>query len=288
MNKKNVVIWANCQGGSIRYMLEKYYSSLFNVKSFMNFEYIKNNILIPQEFYNTDIFIYQNYSDKPNSEYDLSYILNNILPTSCIKICISFLQFDGIFCYNENDEQNIKTINSENPFGKFFFGIDLIIHYFKNSHTTIKNKDDIINETINLLLNDNSISNEKILYNYNRSFEYLEKKILNSDVPELYYFIKENFTKIRLFHNRNHPTGVLLNEQIQLIFSLLQLNYPERDQEENIIILDNMLNDWVMPILPSVRKYYGIDFPDKCSSWFNKDIVDTKTFIETYVKELYF
>lgn len=286
MNKKNVIIWANCQGGSICYMLEKYYSSLFNVKSFMNFEYIKNNILIPQEFYSTDIFIYQNYSDKPNSEYDLSYILNNILPTSCTKICISFLQFDATFCYNENDEQNIKTINSENPFGKFFFGIDLIIHYFKNSENFTKEYS--INDLTNLLLNENAIPKEKILYNYNRCFQYLENKLLNSDVPELYYFIKDNFTKIRLFHNRNHPTGLLLNEQIKLIFKLLQLNYPETDQEENIKIIDNRYNDWVMPILPSVRKYYNINFPDTCSSWYNKDIVDTKTFIETYVKELYF
>jgi hypothetical protein len=68
----------------------------------------------------------------------------------------------------------------------------------------------------------------------------------------------------------------------------LQLNYPETDQEENIKFLNIGLNDWVMPILPSVRKHYGINFPDICSSWYNKDIVDTKTFIEAYVKELYF
>jgi len=288
MNKKNIIIWANCQGGSIRYMLEKYYSSLFNINSFMNFEYIRNYKLIPQEFYNADIFIYQNYSDKPGSDFDLSNILNYILPSSCIKICISFLHFDAIFCYNEYDEQNDKTINLENPFGKFFYGIDLIIQYFKDSENSIKNKDVIINEVQNLLLDENAIPKEKILYNYNRSFEYLEKKLLNSDIPELYYFIKDNFTKIRLFHNRNHPTGILLNEQIKLIFKLLQLNYPETDQEENIKFLNIGLNDWCMPILPSVRKHYGINFPDTCSSWYNKDIVDTKTFIEAYVKELYF
>jgi hypothetical protein len=286
MGKKNVIIWANCQGGSINFMLKKYYFDNYNIHSFMNFEYIRNDKLIPVEFYNADVFIYQNYSDKPNSEYDLSNILNNILPSTCKKICISFLQFDATFCYNENDEQNLKTINTKNPFGKFYFGIDQIINYFKNSN--IKNKEETINEVINTLLDENTISQEIIKNTYNKNFDFLEKKLLNSDVPELYYFIKDNFTKISLFHNRNHPTGILLNEQIKLIFNLLKLEYPKLDEEENINILNTMLNDWVMPILPSVRKYYGIDFPDTCSSWYNKEIVDTKTFIEAYVKELYF
>lgn len=173
MNKKNVIIWANCQGGTIHYMLEKYYSSQFKVSTFMNFEYIKNDKLLPSDFYEADIFIYQNYSDKPNSEYDLTNILNNILPKSCIKICISFLQFDATFCYNENDIQNTKTINSENPFGKFCYGIELIINYFKDRENSTK--EDSINVLTNLLLDENALSEEKILYNYNRSFEYLEK-----------------------------------------------------------------------------------------------------------------
>lgn len=286
---KEIIIYANCQGNSINYILNKYYSNLFTMKIYYNFVHIEQNIPLP-DFSNADIFIYQNYSEKEKKEYDLSYILNHKLKDKCNKICISFLQFDAIFCYNEDDENNKKTINSENPFGKCFFGIDLIVNYFKNNIITEEKQNEINNEIINevqtLLLNENSISDEKILYNYNRSFEYLEKKLLNSDVPELYYFIKENFTKIRLFYNRYHPTGILLNEQIKLILKLINIEFTP--SEEDITIINNMYSDLVMPILPSVRKFYGIDFPDTCSSWYNKDISDTKTFIETYVKELYF
>lgn len=64
------------------------------------------------------------------------------------------------------------------------------------------------------------------------------------------------------------------------------MEYIENEEDDKI--LENYLNDWVMPILPSVRKYYNINFSDNCSSWYNKNIVDTKTFVETYVKELYF
>ena len=103
--------------------------------------------LIPQEFYNADIFIYQNYSDKPNSEYDLSNILNNILPASCIKICISFLQFDATFCYNENDKQNIKTKSDD-----FYNGSPDIASNTKNVIDEVSKMEQIISLQVHILL----------------------------------------------------------------------------------------------------------------------------------------
>ena len=274
--KKEVIIWANCQGGSVNYMLNKYYSHLFNIKSYMNYEYIRNTEKLPYDFKSTDIFIYQNYSDKPGSEYDLSYILNDVLKKECIKICIPFLQFDAIFCYDSHSPlNNYKTISKKYPFGKFFFGINIVNKYIELN--TLSS-----NEIIDKCLDYNAINEEQIKYYYNRSFEYLEKKILSSDVPELFDYIKNNFTKIRLFHNRNHPTGIMLNELIKYIFKLLQLEYE--DNEENIKILDT-LNDWVMPILPSVKLYYNCTFEDICSSWYHPNIIDNKTFIEQYIKD---
>jgi hypothetical protein len=116
--------------------------------------------------------------------------------------------------------------------------------------------------------------------------DYLKKKIVNSDVPELLEFIKINFEQIRLFHNPNHPTGVLLNFMIKKVFNLLALEYP--DTSENISILENSLNDWTMPILPSVQRYYGFKFEDKCSSWYDKDIIDIHSFVTKYILDLYF
>lgn len=42
--KKIIVIWANCQGGVINLMLNRYYSSEYIIYNYANYEYIKNNI----------------------------------------------------------------------------------------------------------------------------------------------------------------------------------------------------------------------------------------------------
>jgi hypothetical protein len=54
--KKLIVILANCQGSPLKYMLEKYYSNIYNVKYYTNYEYIKNNLNLPQDIKDADIF----------------------------------------------------------------------------------------------------------------------------------------------------------------------------------------------------------------------------------------
>ena len=106
-------------------------------------------------------------------------------------------------------------------------------------------------------------------------------------MPEIYNFIKNNFTNFRLWHNPNHPTGILLNELFKLIFLKLKLEYFEN--EENFRILENSLSDWVMPIFPCVKQYYNMEFNiHKCSSWHNKNIIDSKTYISEYLSKIYF
>ena len=247
---------------------------------------------IPDDFKNTDIFIYQNYSIQKDDIYDLSNILTNILKSSCIKICIPSLRGEFLFCYNNTDIHNRKneqTKSSMMPFGKFFYGINYIDKEIIEINYDIDieyEKNQIIENIYSKIMNQYLIDNETICSYYDTNMEYLEKKIVNSDVPELLEFIKNNFKKIRLFHNPNHPTGILLNFMVKRVFNLLNLEYP--DTSENISILDNSLNDWIMPILPSVRRYYGFEFEDKCSSWYDKDIIDTPSFVTKYILDLYF
>jgi len=142
-----------------------------------------------------------------------------------------------------------------------------------------------IDEIIELSKQDNFINEETILYYHKRTFEFLENKCLSSDVPEIYDFIKNNFTEVRLWHNPNHPTGILLNELIKLIFLKLHLSYD--DSKENIDILNNTLSDWVMPIFPCVSKYYKFKFDTTiCSSRYHKNIIDYNTYLETYIHYL--
>ncbi len=149
----------------------------------------------------------------------------------------------------------------------------------------VENKDELIEKIIDKILDEDFIKEEDIKYYYNRNIEYLEKKILNSDIPELYPFIINNIFKIRLFHNRNHPSGILLNQLVKLVFNKLNLLYNEK-LEENIKVLDNSLNDWSVPILPSVRKYYNINYDDVCSSWYHRDIINSRTYLKQYIEDI--
>jgi len=274
---KKLVILANCQGGSVAFMLQKYYSDLYDVKCISNYEYIQKKLDLPDDIKDADIFLYQNYSNT-DEKYNLKNILDHKLKKECIKLSFPTLHSCHlIFCYDINAPTNYKTITTENPHREFFYEISPIIH--------ITNKSNTIHEIIESSKEDNFISEETILYHYNRTFEFLENKCLSSDIPEIYEFIKNNFTEIRLWHNPNHPTGILLNELIKLIFSKLELDYIEN--EENINILNNMLSDWVMPIFPCVSNYYNFKFDIKCSSWYHKNIVDYDTYLETYIEHLY-
>lgn len=290
-NKKKILIWANCQGVAINNMINKYYSELFDVNYLVNYEFINNNLPVPVEISTADIFLYQNYSDKPNSEYDINILINKYLKKDCIKISFPTLHSCPLlFCYETYEENNSKTINTEYPFGKFYYGIDRVqelikIYDYKNISEDEKNI--IINKIYNKTQEEDFISEEKIKYYYKRNFDFLENKILQSDIPELFEFIKENYKKIRLWHNPNHPTGILLNKLIKCIFKKLNLVYDENNFI-NINDLDNLLNDWVIPIFPCVKKYYNITFDDKCSSWYNIDISDSKSYITKYLDELYF
>lgn len=288
--KKNILIWANCQGSSIHLMINKYYSHLFTVDYLLNYEFIRNNLPVPDQIKNADIFLYQNYSET-ETEYDLKNIINNYLKKDCLSISFPTLHSCPLlFCHEYNESNNRKTINDKYPHGKFFFGINIITDLLKKYDYKNNNKENnkiMIDEIYKTSQSFDFISNEKIEYYSKRNFEFLEKKILSSDVPELFDFIKNNFTKVRLWHNPNHPTGILLNELVMLIFKKLNLIYQEEDKMENIKVLDLGLKDWEMPIFPSVKKYYHMNFQDKCSSSWHPDIVDSKTYITKYLNELY-
>lgn len=117
---KTIVIWANCQGGAVSLMLNKYYSDLFNIYTYVNYEYMKNKIKLPDFMYTCDVFIYQNYSDN-NDEYNLQNILNNILPKESIKICFPTLHRNYLqFPFDVNSPENQNSINIKYPHGLFF------------------------------------------------------------------------------------------------------------------------------------------------------------------------
>jgi hypothetical protein len=130
--KKIIIIWANCQGNPIKYMLNKYCNDVFDIHCFLNYTYIKDNKPLPEIFYKCDIFLYQNYSNN-DEKYDLKNIIENKLKKECIKICFPSLHSCSLlFCYDVCSPNNYKTITKEKPHGEFFFGISCIDEIIKN------------------------------------------------------------------------------------------------------------------------------------------------------------
>ena len=156
--KKSIVILANCQGYPLRNMLNKYYPDLYDIKHYTNYEYIRNNLDLPSDIKEADIFLYQNYSNN-DIRYDLKNLLENILKKECIKICFPSLHSCNLlFCYDVSSPNNYKTITKEKPFGDFFFGISPIIDEFKKYNKDIKdNKNEVIQKIIEVSNNDNFI-----------------------------------------------------------------------------------------------------------------------------------
>lgn len=74
---------------------------------------------LPQYFYECDIFLYQNYSDR-DDDYSLNNIINNIIKKTAIKISFPTLHRNYLqFPYDVNSPENIVT--KEKPHGDFFW-----------------------------------------------------------------------------------------------------------------------------------------------------------------------
>ena len=281
--KSNLIIWANCQGNALVLMLNKYYADKFNIFCFANYTYIKDNTPLPEIFNTCDIFLYQNYSNS-DEQFCMKHIINNILPPNSIKVSFPTLHRNNLqFCYEVNSPENINTICPSFPHGEFYFGIHNIRDFVTNLQKEGLNETDILTKTVEVINTQDFITNDQIIHHETTSLDFLRSKSLTSDIPNIYNFIINNYKCIRLWHNPNHPNGVLLNELCKEIFIKLGLIYP--NNEENVILLDGALKDWKMPILKSIYNYYNItQIDNNCSSWYHADIFDETSYITKYVK----
>ena len=173
--KKIIVIWANCQGGVITLMLNTYYSSEYIIYNYANYEYIKNNIELPQYFYECDIFLYQNYSDR-DDDYSLNNIINNIIKKTAIKISFPTLHRNYLqFPYDVNSPENIVT--KEKPHGDFFYGIKPIRELVNQLKLNKIEETEIIKTVLDKIYDNNFIPVEKIIEFENITLEFLKMKI---------------------------------------------------------------------------------------------------------------
>jgi len=287
--RKTVVVWANCQGGAIITALKESYSDIFDVHWFMNYEYIKNGVDLPEFMKIADIFLYQNYRSKENSVYDLDWISRNILPASCQKIAFPTLHSISLqFCHDFYEPENSKTISKDLPHGAFMYGIKPVADHYIRLSGASENKEyriQKIKDAVRDAMSENFISLEDVAYHKNRSFEFLSEKSKNSDIPKILEYIMDNYKTKRLWHNPYHPNEILQNELCQQIFDAIGVAY--KPSESLLSYFENNLKDWVMPILPSVQKHIGITAGSYCESMYHPEIKSSEDYLSKYLHCLY-
>ena len=159
---------------------------------------------------------------------------------------------------------------------KIFYNIDIVSELFYKYHTKNDYQDKIVKIFLNTDLNE-----EKILYYNKRSFDFLKLKILDSDIPELYNYILDNWKDKKLWYNPNHPTGYLYMKLGELIFQ--KLNLKVSLDEKDFCHFNSIHKDYEMPILPCIKKYYNLNFNDTCSIRGLKNVINTETYIKEFL-----
>jgi len=149
----------------------------------------------------------------------------------------------------------------------------------------IKNiQDSLVENDVNVDMLMGCISDEKIKEVFERNLEFMRNKILMSSVPMLYDFILDNYKTQRLFHNRNHPTGVLLKKLCDETLKCLNIEHEFTDDDE--LFLEHCIKDWVSPIFSYVKEYHNLEFDtDVCYSKYHDNVKDIRSYISMYICE---
>jgi hypothetical protein len=270
-------------------MLRIMHPDKYTVNWFKNYEYIQQGLELPAFMGQADIFIYQNYRPKKYSVYDLEYISENILKKDCTKISFPTLHSIAMqFCYDYYEPLNQPTIGAGFPHGHFKFGIKPVTDLFNRLAGNCKDhshRKEILEYVVEAAMEDSFIKESDINQHTERSVEFLSEKALSSDIPEIYDFVMDTYKSLRLWHNPYHPNGVLLNEMCKNIFEALEIAY--KPSQASIELLDGQLKDWIMPILPSVQKQFGMSIGDYCYSKYHPEIGCSKSYIRKYLTSLY-
>lgn len=289
MAKKTVVVWANCQGEPLANALRSMHPESFNVHCFMNYEFIKNGLELPAFMKSADLFLYQNYRPKEISLYDLDWIARNILPAHCLKISFPTLHSMPLqFCHDYHEPNNNKTQGPGFPHGEFFFGIKPLADYFVDlvkDSTTKEERILRVPEAVEHALATDFISVSDVGYHKEKSLGFLREKSLKSDTPGIYDYVLDNYRSTRLWHNPNHPNGILLNELCRQVFEAIGLHY--NPNPTFLSYIDEYLKDWVIPILPSVQAAIGLEAGSYCESKYHPEIDSTEAYLSKYLRCLY-
>lgn len=241
-------IYGNCQGLFIYDLLKKYFPETYKYNYISNWKSIED----PQNFsalqcQEADIFIYQPIEGY--GQIDSEYIKNHLLKPSCITISFAYLYFKGYFPDYVKDENNLKTVSWNAPYGLFPYGQKKIQELINNGIP--------IDKIVKISKGKNFLKPEFIQNELNEGMRILRKKEEVTDI-KLADFIEKNYSKIRLFHSVNHPSNFLLNELAKEVLFRMGLDFHEI---ENQFLNGDEYFHWTHPIIyPCVAKVLKLQF----------------------------
>jgi uncharacterized protein (UPF0332 family) len=241
----NVVIYANCQGMGVSYFLKKsnYILNNYHINHIRidDLVFKKNNMnyhLISK----ADIFIYQHLDDK-HGNISTNNILK-ILKPECKTISFPYI-YNNSF-YPVKGPLVIKDSHRKKLCSVIFDNSEII--------TDLIDKKYDLNKILKLYLEN------KINFNYQKRWDYtnniLQEKEKNCDV-KIVDFIKQNFSKQRLFLLENHPTSIIFINVVNQIFEII--NVPKL-KLSNYNINDANLPGGMIPFDKSSNKFFNYKF----------------------------
>lgn len=208
-----------------------------------------------------------NSDDEDNiSAFSLNY-MRKIVPSTCRIVVLPNMYFSGYFpemtyLYDEQGKHVIShdiSYHDKNVIKRYVETKCLnAISYASDLHDV-----DFYDE-------------EYIMKRLETNWEQMEKREMHCDI-KMNSYIKDNYSKIRLFNTINHPTGHLLTIVCRKLMDHIGLNCE-------VHFSDYGLDDVVFPIYESVTKILNLEFNDDCYVFKNK----THTIVEGIQRYLNF
>lgn len=231
---------------------------------------------LPSEAYHCiDLLLYQHV--KPDNKFNSLFATDRIetfIKSTCIKCCIPYSYFNGYFPQvDKEDNKREKCILKEIKGG---------VQLFPKSDKFINNafQDEKNIEKVIKWLKKNDIIDKNELENHvKNSFMELEKR--EREWCDIYIsdFIKENWRKMRLFTDSNHPTDIVFKELALRIFEFIGINKKQELKSKISLSINDLL------IYPAVTQNMELEFEVE-GYYANRNIYNKKLNFDEYI-ELY-
>ena len=255
-----VAFIGNCQVEAIAGILEhkSNYTNFHEIQQVLVIHNISRSELLDfydQSLKDLDILYCQHISDgyRLDSEdeggisvFSLNYV-REIAPSTCRIVVLPNMYFSGYFpemtyLYDEQGKHVVR------------YGISYHDKNVINRYVETKCLNAIIYTSD--FYDADFYDEEYIMKRLETNWEQMEKRELYCDV-KIYPYIRDNYSKIRLFNTINHPTGHLLT-----IVCRKLMDYINLDCE--VDFSDHGLDDVVFPIYESVTKVLRLKFKEDC------------------------